>query len=105
MGTSKRYSHHYDALMENRIAEGIMRTGMPETLDDKQLALDTEPLTRTPKPEAARAWVQYGDHSIEIDVEVVAWTSRAIAVKWPGPEGVEHHAWVWSGAVSLRRTR
>jgi hypothetical protein len=58
MGTSKRYAHFYDEVMQAKIAEGIMRTGLPETLDDKHLALDTEPMTRTPKPEAARAWVR-----------------------------------------------
>lgn len=43
-------------------------------------------MTRTPKPYPARAWIRYGDQSIEIDVEVVAWTERAVAIRWPGPE-------------------
>lgn len=103
MGTNKRYAHHYDGLMDARIADGIMRTGEPDTLDPKQLGLDHEPMTRTPKPHPARAWVPYGDHSIETDVEVVAWTERAIAIRWPGPGNSEHHAWVWVGAVSQRR--
>jgi hypothetical protein len=102
MGTSKRYAHSIDARMDARIADGIMRTGQPDTLDPKQLALDHEPLTRTPRPRPARAWVTYGSQSIEIDVEVVAWTSRALAVRWPAPDGIEHHAWVWLGAVSER---
>jgi hypothetical protein len=105
MGSSKRYAHHYAEQMDNRIADGIMRTGLPDTLDAKQLQLDELPVTRTPRPEPARAWVRYGEHSIEIDVEVVAWTDRAMAIRWPGPDGVEHHAWVWSGAVGARRPR
>lgn len=103
MGSNKRYSHYYDEVMDARIAEGIMRTGDPDTLDSKQLDLENEPMTRSPKPQPARAWVRYGEHSMEIDVEVVAWTSRAVAVRWDGPDGAEHHAWLWSGAVRTRQ--
>ena len=105
MGTNKRYAHHYDQVMDNKIAEGIMRTGEPDTLDAKQLALDRNPITRTPAPYPARAWVKYGDHAMEIDVEVVAWTDRAVAIRWPGPDAAEHHCWVWAGAVGQRRRR
>jgi len=105
MGTSKRYAHSIDARMDARVADGIMRTGAPDTLDPKQLGLDDEPMTRTPRPQPARAWVRYGEQSIEIDVEVVAWTERAVAIKWPGPDGAEHHAWVWAGAVARRAHR
>jgi hypothetical protein len=103
MGTSKRYAQHYDGLMDARIADGVMRSGEPDTLDARELEFDNESMTRTPKPRPARAWVRYGDQSIEVDVEVVAWTERAIAIRWPGPEGSEHHAWVWGGAVGQRR--
>lgn len=83
-----------------------MRTGgEPDTLDAKQLDLAHEPLTRSPEPEPARAWVRYGEQSIEIDVEVTAWTARAVAIRWPGPDGAEHRAWVWAGSVSTRRIR
>jgi hypothetical protein len=93
-----------DARMDARIVESIMRTGgEPDTLDPKQLDLAHEPLTRSPEPQAARAWVRYGEQSIEIEVEVTAWTERAVAIRWPGPDGAEHRAWVWAGAVSQRR--
>lgn len=105
MGTNRRYAHSIDARMDERIAEGIMRTGAPDSLDPKQLNLDHEPLTRAPKPESARAWVRHGEHSIEIDVQVIAWTARAMAIRWRGPEGVEHHAWVWAGAVTQQNPR
>lgn len=103
MGSNKRYAD-YDGLMDARIADGIMRTREPDTLDPKQLGLDSEPMTRTPGPYPPRAWVRYGDHSIEIDVEVVAWTERAIAIRWPVPDSTEHHAWVWVGVVSQRQS-
>jgi hypothetical protein len=88
-----------DAQMDRRILEGIMRTGQPESLTPRELDLDNEPMTRSPKARPARAWVRYGDQVVRIDVEVVAWTEHAIAIRWPGPDGVEHRAWVWAGAV------
>ncbi len=101
MGTSKRYAHGIDAQMDRRVLDGIMRTGTPETLTEAELQLDQMPLTKHPRPRPARAWVRYGEHSLEIDVEVVAWTDRAVAVRWPGPDGMEHRACVWVGAVAL----
>jgi hypothetical protein len=35
------------------------------------------------------------------DVEVVACTEHAVAIRWPAPEG-EHRAWVWAGAIRSR---
>jgi hypothetical protein len=105
MGTSKRYPHVIDAQMDARVLDGIMRTGKPDTLSELELQLDRMPLTRDPQPKPARAWIRYGEHSVEIDVEVVAWTDRAIAVRWPGPGGDEHRAWVWMGAVSAGTSR
>jgi hypothetical protein len=36
---------------------------------------------------------------MKLDVEVVAWTPRAVAVRWKTPAGEEHRAWVWASAV------
>ncbi len=102
MGTSKRYAHAIDAQMDRRVLEGIMRTGAPETLGPAQLELDQQPITKPPHAREGRAWVRYGEHVVQIDVEIVAWTDRACAVRWPGPSGQEHRAWVWASAVTLR---
>lgn len=104
-GATSVNAHHFDQLMDARVVEGIMQTGDPDTLDPNQLDLDRELLHRTPKPQLARAWVRHGDHAVEIDVEVVAWKSRAIAIRWPGPGGAEHHGWFWTGAGGQRRPR
>jgi hypothetical protein len=34
-----------------------------------------------------------------IEAELVAWTSRACAVRWRTRTGEEHRAWVWASAV------
>ncbi len=85
--------------MDARIAERVMAGGEPDTLTAAELDLDVEPLTRTPRPRPVRAWVRYGDVPLQVDGEAVAWTERAVAVRWRTPAGVEHRAWVWVGAV------
>ena len=101
MGTNNRYAHVIDAKMDARILQSIMRTAEPESLSDEEKALDRDPLTRPPQPRPARAWVRYGSQAVQIDVELVAWTDRVAAIKWPGPDKVEHRAWAWASAVTM----
>ena len=84
--------------MSVRVDEMTMR-GIPQTLTDRELELDVQPLTKTPVPVPARAWVRYGGVAIKLEVEIVAWTPRAVAVRWKTGAGEEHRAWVWASAV------
>lgn len=104
MGTSKRYADAVDRQMDARIAQRIMSGGPPASLGRAELQLDQLALTRTPKPIPVRVWVRYPEAPLEVDAEAVAWTSRAVAVRWPGPDG-EHRAWVWASAVTPREIR
>lgn len=101
MGSNRRYSEQLDRKMDQRIAESIMRDQEPASLSDTELALDVEDLTKATKPRPVRAWVRYGDVPLEVDGWAVAWTRRAVAVRWESPSG-EHRAWVWDGAVQPR---
>lgn len=101
MGTSKRYAAAVDAAMDHRILQRTM-TGEPETLLPTELELDTEPLTRPPKPRPVRAWVRYDGTPISVDAEAVAWTARAVAIRWRSPSGEPHRAWVWVSAIRPR---
>ena len=92
MGTNKRYADAVDRRMDARVVEKIMRSGQPLTLTDVELQLDTYPLTRDPQP-------QYPAAPVQVDALAVAWTPRAVAIRWAGPDGVEHRAWVWASAV------
>ena len=84
--------------MGARVDETVMR-GEPFTLIERELELDLLPLTRTPVAIPAKAWVRYGGIAVKLDVEVVAWTSRAVAIRWKTPTGDAHRAWVWASAV------
>lgn len=88
--------------MNNRILEVLMRDHKPVCLTDDELELHVEPLTRTPVPRPVRAWVRYGDVAVKVDGEAVAWTSRAVAVRWTTPGGEQHRTWLWSSAVEGR---
>lgn len=88
--------------MNARIAEREVAGIEPLTLTPEELELDVEPLTKTPVPRPVRAWVRFGPHAMKVDAEAVAWTGRAVAIKWTMPSGIEHQAWVWASAVEPR---
>lgn len=99
MGTSKRYANAVDRRMDARIVEKIMRSGQPLGLTEEELQLDIYPLTRDPQPGTVKAWVRYPSASIQLEALAVAWTPRAVAIRWAGPDGADHRAWVWASAV------
>lgn len=99
IGTNKRYAEHIDARMTERINADVMRDHTPDGLSDNELELNRYPLTRTPKPITARAWVHYDGVPLRVQVEVVAWTPKACAIRWTTPAGREEKIWVWASAV------
>lgn len=102
MGTNRRYADAIDRRMDDRVLQVLMRDSQPATLSPAELELDDEPLTKPPRAREVTAWVRYGDVPIRVDAEVVAWTSRAAAIRWRTPSGETHKAWVWASAVSSR---
>ena len=99
MGTSKRYAEQVDRRMDNRVGEKIMRSAQPLSLSSVELQLDVYTLTRTPRPELVLAWVRYPAAALQVQALAVAWTPRAVAIKWPGPDDTQYRAWVWASAV------
>jgi len=99
IGTNKRYAEHIDARMTEKVNAQIMAERTPDGLADSELELDRYPLTRTPTPIKARAWVHYDSIPIRVQVEVVAWTPKACAIRWTTPQGREEKIWVWASAV------
>ena len=101
VGTAKRYADKVDRQMNDRVVRRIMESGPPFSLGREELELDVQPVTRTPRPHKVRAWVRYPDGPLQVDGEVVAWTPRAVAVRWSAGENL-HKAWVWASAVEVR---
>lgn len=44
--------------------------------------LEHHPVTEAPAPVPARAWVRFHEATIRPDREVIAWTDRAVQVRW-----------------------
>lgn len=102
MGTNRRYPDFARKLARERETADAMRASEPLSLTSDELELDRRPMTRTPLPKPVSAWVRYGAVAVRIEGEAVAWTDRAVAVRWRTPDGAEHRAWVWSSAVDPR---
>jgi len=93
------------ASVDRGIDRMMMRDHSPQSLTAAELDLDHEPITRPPRAVPCRAWVRYGTDAIRVEGLVTAWTARAMAVKWVTPDGHEHRAWLWSGAVTEAAAR
>jgi len=105
VGSNRRYAHHYDKLMDQRIVDQVAASAGPlQSLTKAELELDTEPVTIDPSPKPVRAWVRFGATPVLVDAEACRWTSRAMGVRFTAG-GKQLHAWVWLSAVSERRTR
>lgn len=98
MGSNRRYAKQIDQNMNDRVVDFVARGTLPDTLNDDELALDREPLTRIPIPRQVKAWVRYDAVSLLVDAELVAWTPRAAAIRWKVGDS-QHRAWVWVSAV------
>lgn len=46
--------------------------------------------------------MRFGPVAVKVEAEAVAWTERAVAIKWKMASGTEHRAWVWASAIEPR---
>jgi hypothetical protein len=99
VGTNRRYG---EGGIADRIDQAATRGVEPDSLTAEQLDLEHEPITRPPRARPVLAWVRYGRVHLQVEAEAAAWTGRAVAVVWRGPDGSVHRAWVWAGAVAER---
>ena len=99
IGSSKRYSQHYDRLMNERVLQRIARENRLQSLTEKERQADTLPVTRDPQPKPCRAWVRFGPHAVHVDATVVVWNDLACGVQFRVGDG-ELRCWVWTNAVT-----
>jgi hypothetical protein len=98
VGTSKRYAAHFDQLgMEREIAR-LAGLGRLQTLSNRELRLDSLPVTIDPKPRRVRAWVRFGEQAVRVEAFAERWTRDAVGIRFTA-QGVEHRCWVWNSAV------
>ncbi|MFG6402677.1 MULTISPECIES: hypothetical protein [unclassified Microbacterium] len=98
MGTNRRYADQIDRRMDERILERLAREGPLQSLSDNELELTRLPMTKDPRPSTVTAWVRFGQSPTRVQAEAVAWTPRAVAIRFT-VAGRELRAWVWASAV------
>lgn len=104
MGQNRRYDLVGRDL--DRAAAREMRMPRPVGLTPEELAT-TGRRVDAPEPVPVRAMVRHRtviEEGIPVEAVAVAWTQRAVLLRW-SPDGDPQHAvhvWVWAGAVRRR---
>lgn len=94
MGANKRYA---DGLQRKRFnLEAEARALVPRSLSEAELGgghvIRGEPVS-------VKAWIDYGNATVQVLGTAVAWTKRAVCVVWTDGHEQRQEAWVWAGAV------
>lgn len=90
---------------ERGIDEGIdayVTSARPISLSPAELELERHPVTAASEPVPVRAWVRFHEASIRPAAEAIAWTDKAVQIRWTTIQGASLTAWVWASAVERR---
>ncbi|MHA6695604.1 hypothetical protein [Homoserinimonas sp. A520] len=101
MGQNSRYPGHGI----DRAIEAVTVRAKPISLSDAELDLEHHPPRRAAQPIPVRAWVRFPENAIQPDAEAIAWTDKAVQVRWTGHANEVYTAWVWASAVERREPR
>lgn len=99
MGSNKRYPGHR---IDNEIDEVVIRA-KPIGLSPAELNLEEHPPVAAQQPVPVRAWVRFTEAVIRPECEAIAWTDRAVQVRWITHGGETMTTWVWASAVERRK--
>lgn len=94
VGAQRRYADANQRRRFNRDAEA--HALIPRSLSEAERGSD--PVTRS-APVPVKAWVDYGNASVQVLGSAVAWTRRCVRVLWVDSHDQQQEAWVWAGAV------
>lgn len=79
------------------------RTPFPQQARSLHARQHGLPITEPERPIAVRAWiVTVRGEDLEVDGDAMAWTPRAVRVRYVDRFGHLDSAWVWAGAVTRR---
>lgn len=101
MGQNRRYTGH-DV---DRAIEAVAVRPKPISLTDAELDFEHHPIRESAQPIPVRAWVRFSESVIKPDAHAIAWTDRAVQVKWTGHADQEFTAWVRASAVERQEPR
>lgn len=92
---------HYERGMDRGIDTFLTRP-RPISLSDEELDLKHSWVRCPPAPIPVRAWVRCYEATVRPDAEAIAWTDKAVHVRWTTQQGATLTAWVWASAVERR---
>ncbi|OIU87704.1 hypothetical protein [Microbacterium sp. AR7-10] len=101
MGTSQRLAEHYDLRAEEKQLERYAKTAGPlQSLSERELALDKQPVTTYPQPRRVKAWVRFGPQPARVNALLLRSTDTAVGIEFTIAEKT-YRCWVWGNAVEL----
>lgn len=74
----------------------------PISLTADELDLENHPVVQAREPIPVQAWVRFYESTVRPDAEAIAWTDKAVQIRWSGHQGATYTAWVWASAVEKR---
>lgn len=98
MGSNRRYADSIERRSYARMLARAAAAAPLQSLTRAEVEVDSELMTRTPRPLAARAWVRFGAEPYRVECQVHAWTRWAAEIEFLVGEKPTR-AWVWRGAV------
>lgn len=101
MGSNRRYG---DRSVDRWIDQATVQ-GEPVSLTDAELGKPYTPLTLSPEAIPVLAWLLFPSGPLQVRGEAIAWTARAVLVRWKRFSEQDHHVWVWAGAVERVQSR
>ena len=98
MGGQTRYVEDVDRRIQYAMDVAVTRP-QPISLTDAELDLAHNQVTEASAPIKVRAFVRFHEAVIRPDAEAVAWTPRAVKIRFTMQSGARHEVWVWASAV------
>lgn len=97
MGGNRRYGGG----IEDALNQWLIRAE-PIGLTEDELKQSGPEVGRPEHGVPVRAWIRFPEASIEPTAEAIAWTERAVQVRFTLQDGRTKTVWIWKGAVSPR---
>lgn len=98
MGGNKRYAGALDRIAEEKHLAALASQGGLQSLSERELGLDQQPLTIDPDPKPVLAWVRFFDRPVRVKAWAERWTPVAVGIRFQAGQRVLK-CWVWSSAV------
>ncbi len=101
MGSSARLEPAYARRAQARAVADAATRGPLQSLTDRELQLEVNPLTVYPRPAQTkvRAWVRFGAEPVQVWAVILRSTPQAAGIEFRDEENT-YRCWVWGSACT-----